>query len=179
VGALVLLKKGQAQKQLKLLEKATPAELKHQFILNVSRPLNKQDWELVEEALRRAKEKCKNRRSHTVCIARGRSGKVHGSPQLNCSRGREFSSCAESGAIAKSEWEGDIITTLVVVHFKPGLTRRSILHPCAACIERLRRFASPRCMTIVKYRGKIIKFPVSQYMMFFYPWKHGNKKNNT
>ena len=73
---------------------------------------------------------------------------------------------------------GDIIIKLVVVHYKPGYSRRTVLCPCFKCVELLRRFTSPQATVIIRYKGHWMKFPIRRLVLFAYPTKYKNKKAN-
>lgn len=177
--------KGIAPQRLeKILIKAnthlSTAAWRRLYIERNALPVTDEDHEMIEHAMRRASEKCRNRRSHTYCVGKGRKAgaKFYGKPHLNCSRGREFSGCAEIGVIQHIEDEDDVLVKMVVVHFKRGLTHRSVTFPCAACIERLRRFAAPTATVIMRYNRRWIKFPIRKFFIFAYPTKHRNPHAN-
>ena len=166
-----------ATRRPKTFAEMTADDLRDAYIRKVALPLNDEDRTMIEMAMKQAKLKCKNRRSHTYCVAKGKKG-FYGKPQVNCSRGRESNSCAESGTVPEAVDNDDIVTKLVVVHFKPGYTRRSVQAPCSKCIEILRRFSTPRATVIIKHKGEWMKFPIRRFMLFPYPTKHPNKKAN-
>ncbi len=155
-------------------------ELQDAYIRKISRPVNSEGRAMISYALEKAKKHCKNRRSHTYCVAKGRNAgrDYYGKPQLNCSRAREFSQCAEPSVVAEVAEAGDVIVKLVVVHYKPGYSRRTVVPPCYRCIELLRRFVSPQATVIVKYKRDWIEFPIRRFILFPYPTKHKNRKAN-
>lgn len=177
MGALAVMKKRPSTHVSKTVDQMTANELRDAYIRKLARPVNKEDMMMVEMAFEKAKLKCKNRRSHTYCVVKGRKD-FYGKPQLNCSRGREFNQCSEPSAVAEAVDNDDIVVKVVVVHFKPGYTLRTLQVPCSKCIEILRRFSIPNATVVVKYKREWIKFPVRRFLLFPYPTKYRNKKAN-
>ncbi len=175
--AVVVMKKRPSMHVGKTVDEMTADELRDAYIRKLARPVNKEDMSMVDLALEKAKLKCKNRRSHTYCVIKGRKD-FYGKPQLNCSRGREFNQCSEPSAVAETVDNDDIVLKLVVVHFKPGYSRRTVQAPCAKCIEVLRRFSTSNATVIMKYKREWIKFPIRKFFLFPYPTKYKNKKAN-
>jgi cytidine deaminase len=161
----------------KSIRERTADQLLDAYIRKLAKPANADDLWMVDQAMEQAKAKCKNRRSHTYCLVKGRKG-YYGKPQLNCSRGREFNQCAEPSAIADAVNNDDTVVKLVVVHFKPGYSQRTLQVPCSKCVEVLRRFSTPYAVVIMKYKGKIVRFPIRRFLLFPYPIKYKNKKAN-
>jgi cytidine deaminase len=144
------------------------------LIEKFSKPINGEETQMIALAKEFAKTKCADGKHHTICVAKGKSGRMYYSIHLNCARGREFSACAEIGVLQQAAWDNDQIVKLVVAHHKPGRSSLTIVPPCAACIERLRRFASQRATAIIRHKRGYIKFPVRRFLMFAYPIGYKN-----
>ncbi len=124
------------------------------------------------EAFDFARKRCVEGRHHTVSVGRSESGEIYYGLQLNASRAREYSECAESGILHNSQLAYDPMVTLVTVRFKPDKTgnkqaQPDIAPPCGGCIERWRRY-NPECMVILDKDG-LFKFPVKDIFLFAYP----------
>lgn len=177
MGALAVMKKRPSAHVGKTAGEMTADELRDAYIRKLARPLNKDDLSMIEMAMEMARLKCKNRRSHTYCVVKGRKD-FYGKPQLNCSRGREFNQCSEPSAVADAVDNDDVVVKLVVIHYKKGYTRRTAIVPCSKCIEILRRFSIPNATVIMKYKGQWMKFPVRRFFLFPYPTQYKNKRAN-
>ena len=160
----------------KLINKLTAEQAKQLYFLKYASPLATEDRVLMDKAFKLARQRCEDGLHHTVCVARGQSGGIYQEIQINTSRGREFSSCSETGVLHSSVLHQDPLLTLVTVRFKPSKTGADsaapvIVPPCGGCRERLRRFADPDCKVILDENG-LFKFPISELLSYAYPIKN-------
>jgi len=146
---------------------------KELYLSTITCSLNQDDEQLVEKVFKLAKARCQDGKHHTASVARGCSGKIYKEIQINTSRGREFSSCAETGILHNSLLEQDELEVIVTARFKPNdkgqpFVPPAIVPPCGGCRERLRRHAR-ECLVIIEEEGSRFKVPVNELLLLGYP----------